>query len=54
MDFLKAAADELHCAESNLYQWTVQYHDAVLAGDISLQESVNAYLANKPENIWYK
>ena len=46
--------DELHSAESNLYQWTVQYHDAVIAGDISLQDSVTAYLANKPKNIWYK
>ena len=46
--------DELHCAESNLYQWTAQYHDAVIAGDLSLQDSVTNYLANKPKNIWYK
>jgi putative phosphoesterase len=34
---------ELKVARSQLYQWAVRYQDHVLAGEITIQESVNDY-----------
>ncbi len=38
---------ELREARSQLYQWTVRYQEAVLRGEISLEESVRRFLAEE-------
>ncbi len=37
--------DELRTAHSRLYQWTATYQEAVLAGQMTMAESVEAFLA---------
>lgn len=37
--------DEFRKARSHLYQWSERYHARVLAGEISLEDSVHEYLA---------
>lgn len=38
--------DELRTAQSRLFQWTAQYHDLILAGEITMAESTRDFLAN--------
>ena len=38
---------ELQRAQSQLYGWTNTYEQAVLAGELSVQESVDRYLASQ-------
>jgi predicted phosphodiesterase len=37
--------DELRTAQSRLYQWTAMYQEAVLQGDVTMAESVTAFMA---------
>lgn len=39
--------EELRLARSQLYQWTLDYEAAVLAGELSLAESVERFLAHR-------
>lgn len=41
--------DELRTAQSRLYQWTVEYQQATLNGDISLPDAVNNFMQKYPE-----
>ena len=36
--------DEFHTAQSRLYQWTEKYQARVLAGEMTLEESVQEFL----------
>jgi hypothetical protein len=44
---IKLILDELHTARPNLYQWTLQYHNLIMAGEITLEQSVSNYLSEK-------
>ncbi len=44
---IRLVLDELYIAQSHLYQWTRQYHDLIVTGEISLEESVTNYLAER-------
>jgi len=44
--FARLMLVELQRAQSQLYGWTNRYEQAVLAGELSVQESVDRYLAN--------
>jgi len=39
--------DEFYIARPHLYRWTQQYHDLTVAGEISLEEAVDTYLAEQ-------
>lgn len=41
--------NEFHTAQSRLYQWAEKYHDAVLAGEMSIEESVREFMATECE-----
>jgi len=40
----KLVLDELRTAQSRLYQWTAEYQQATIAGEISLEAAVNNFL----------
>jgi hypothetical protein len=43
---VKLVLDELHTARPHLYGWTKQYVDQILGGDITVAESVAAFMAS--------
>ena len=43
---VKLVLTELHDARSMLYGWAVKYQEAAMAGEITVEESVNQYLAS--------
>ncbi len=44
---IRLILDELQIARSHLYRWTQEYQDLALAGQISLDDSVTAYLTER-------
>ncbi|MBN2548286.1 MAG: metallophosphoesterase family protein [Anaerolineales bacterium] len=42
---VKLVQIELRTARSQLYHWAIRYQDRAMAGEISMEESVNRYLA---------
>lgn len=44
---IELVLDEFHAARPNLYQWTLQYHQQIVAGDITLEQSVHNYLSER-------
>ncbi len=44
---------ELRTAHSQLFQWTVRYEKAVLAGDISMEQSVREFSASNRDSRLY-
>ena len=45
--FARLMLVELQRAQSQLYGWTNTYEQAVLAGELSVEDSVDRYLANQ-------
>lgn len=39
--------DELRIARPHLFQWTMQYHQAIVAGEMTIEEAVQAYLSER-------
>ncbi len=44
---IRLILDEFHIARPHLYNWTQQYHAPTVAGEISLEEAVTNYLAER-------